>query len=132
LEYISDAPGDIPILAEFLLGEGFKIDSNRGEGSANCVLEFQRHTCGVRVGADRGRWWVELGPGSPTNWFDPDLWEACLDGGSVRSEPSGLEKQISFVMRRWREVAKAMESARTLDCLHDARSRRARQRLGLS
>ena len=128
---LAEAPDLIRALVSGLEAEGFALAGQRGNGLVNRLVELRRGPMGVRVTADRGQWWVELGGQPLGDWFDPDVWEACLDNVPVPMEPSELEVQVHFVRHRWHEVANRLDSADVARCLDRKRSTRARTRLGL-
>lgn len=129
---LSQAPRPIRALAERLSEDGFTLTSQEGGGVVNRLLEFQRESCSVRISADRGEWWIEVGGPTIGDWFDPDVWEACLDGVPVQIEPTELEERVEFVCQRWRDIARALGPPCDIaECLDRARSTRARTRLGL-
>jgi hypothetical protein len=128
---LTQAPRAIQSLAAFLEQAGFTPRTKRGDGAVNRLLVLELGELGVRFVADRGQWWIEAGAASGSAWFDPDVWEACLDGTPVRIEPSPATDQADFVRRRWREMAQQVSTAIVIECLARKRSTRARERLGL-
>ena len=60
------APPAVRALASCLAASGFAVVADTGGGPVNRVVELDGPGCGVRITADRGQWWVELGrpPGS--------------------------------------------------------------------
>lgn len=129
---LSGAPDLIRSLVETLERQGFRLLREEGGGGVNRVLELGRAGCAVRVSADRGEWWVELGGAAIGDWFDPDVWEACLDRVPVMMEPADLDERVDFVLHRMRDVEQAIADDPAIGrCLDRARSTRARTRLGL-
>ena len=128
---LTQAPPAVQSLAVSLEKAGFVARTQRGDGAVNRLVEIELGQLGVRFTADRGQWWIEVGPAPGGAWFDPDVWEACLDDTPVRIEPSTTAEQADFVRRRWRDMAQHVSTATVLDCLARKRSTRARERLGL-
>jgi len=129
---LSQAPEGVRAMIADLDGEGFTLVAEQGAGAVNRLLELRRESCVVRITADRGEWWIELGGPALEDWFDPDIWQACLDDVPVQMEPTDLDEQVAFVRQRWPDVAKALNSPKDhAECLDRARSTRARTRLGL-
>ena len=122
---LTSVPSEVRDLASALTAAGFGLSVEHGSG----VLEFAGPGCRVRVSADRGQWWIELARPPRIDWFDPDVWVACLDDRPIDREPSSLAEQCAFVLERWGEVAAASPSL--ADCLARQRSTRAHERLGL-
>jgi len=125
---IENAPAAIASLLTRLQADGFVLASQEGSGTVNRYMEFVLGALRIRVVADRAQWWIEAG--SPdTDWFDADVWQACLDRRVIAFEPSPLDLQAEFMANRWKElVTHQLSSA---DCLRRTRARRARERLGL-
>lgn len=128
---LAQAPLAIQSLVAFLKHCGFVATTQRGEGGVNRLVELKRDQLGVRVTADRGQWWIELGAASGGTWYDPDVWEACLGDTRIRIDPSATADQAEFVRDRWREVAQHVATPSVQECLARKRSTRARERLGL-
>lgn len=129
---LSGAPDAVRSLIEDLERQGFGAISDEGSGVVNRVVELERDGCGVRISADRGEWWVELGGSRLGDWFDPDVWESCLDRVPVQTEPADLDERAAFVLRRFRDVEEAIAADPAIHtCLDRVRSTRARTRLGL-
>lgn len=125
-------PGPISVLVEVLERKGFETLREEGDGLVNRVVELGRAGCAVRISADRGDWWIEIGGPGLDDWFDPDVWESCLDGLPVTTEPAELAERVKFVLRRLDELERAIAADPGLwDCLRRVRSTRARTRLGL-
>jgi len=129
---LSEVPEPVSGLVPTLEAEGFELVAQRGDGTVNRLIELRRGSFGVRITADRGQWWIELGGPDLADWFDPDIWEACLDDVPVEMEPSGLQQRVDVVRARWREAADRLDSSPEIkECLDRKRSTRARTRLGL-
>jgi hypothetical protein len=126
---LTTAPSEVRALVPALSVAGFTVVSEWGGGAVNRVLELAGPRCRVRVTADRGQWWLDIGRPPEVDWYDTDVWTACLDGHSTRSEPSSLEEQVDFAVRRWVDVAAAGRDV--TDRLAGERAIRARERLGL-
>lgn len=131
MDDLSQAPESIRALVANLDGEGFTVVAEQGTGGVNRLLVLRRASCDIRITVDRGEWWIELGC-SALDWFDPDVWQACLDDVPVHMEPTELDERVAFVLQRWPDVAAALDSPQDFaGCLDRARSTRARTRLGL-
>lgn len=128
---LAQAPSAIQSLVAFLEQAGFVPTTQRGDGAVNRLVELELGQLGVRLTADRGQWWIELGAASGGTWYDPDVWEACFENTPIRVEPSPTTRQAEFVRDRWREVAQHMATPSVQECLARKRSTRARERLGL-
>ena len=126
---LTSVPTVVRELASALSAAGFELAAEDGSGAVNRVLEFAGPGCRVRVTADRGQWWIHLARPPRIDWYDPDVWAACLDDRPVDREPSSLEEQSTFVLERWEEVAAAGPGL--ADCLARQRSIRSHARLGL-
>src|SRR4051794_21230381 len=126
---MASLPSEVRELASALTVTGFELAAEHGSGRVNRVLEFAGPGCRVRVSADRGQWWIELARPPRIDWFDPDVWVACLDDRPIDREPSSLAEQCAFVLQRWGEVAAAPPGL--ANCLARERSTRAHERLGL-
>jgi hypothetical protein len=123
------APPAVRALASCLAASGFAVVADTGGGPVNRVVELDGPGCGVRITADRGQWWVELGRPPEVGWYDADVWEACLDDRPIGGDPSPLDEQVAFVRRRRADIA---DAAPAIDgCLSRTHARRARARLGL-
>jgi len=72
---LSQAPDAVQALVATLESKGFTLAAQRGDGAVNRLVEIRRGPIGVRVTADRGQWWVELGAAPLIDWFDPDVWD---------------------------------------------------------
>ena len=127
----AQAPTVMKSLVAFLEEIGFVATVERGDGAVDRVVELQLDRLGIWLSADRGHWWIELGASSGRDWYDPDVWEACLDDTPIRMEPSAMNDQADFVRERWREVAEQVTTSSVRACLDRKRSTRARERLGL-
>lgn len=126
---LSAAPPVLQALAVDLGQAGFRLTGERGRGAVDRLLELTGPGCSVRLSADRGQWWVEVARTPVSDWYDPDVWVACLDDRALPLEPSPLAVQAEVVRRRWREVAAAGPAV--TDRLAATRAARARRRLGL-
>src|SRR3954466_15214807 len=126
---MASLPSEVRELASALSAAGFELAVDDGSGAVNRVLEFAGPGCRVRLTADRGQWWIHLARPPRIDWYDPDVWTACLDDRPVDREPSSLAEQSTFVLERWGEVAAAGPGM--ADYLARQRSIRAHERLGL-
>lgn len=129
---LSEVPDCLRSLVAALERDGFQVVREEGGGVVNRMVELERAGCSVRISADRGEWWVDLGGPRLGDWFDPDVWESCLDGVPVMTEPADLEERVEFVLRRLGDIERAIAANPAIrTCLDQARSTRARTRLGL-
>lgn len=129
---LSGAPAEVRALANGLSRAGFKVVDELGSGTVDRRIELRHGNLSIRITADRGEWWIDLGSASFDDWFDPDVWKSCLDSEPIAMEPSEFEDGSAFVLGRWREVVQAIDEGGTINgCLDNARSTRARARLGL-
>ena len=104
---LSDLPEEVRVLLFDLQREGFAMVSRRGS-TVDGLIEIQNGHCAVRVSVDRGQWSLELGGHAVGGWYDPNLWQACLDDVPVSREVPDLDFQIAFIRLRWHEVSEAL------------------------
>ncbi len=129
---LAAAPDEVRTLVDDLTGAGFAPVAEAGSGVVDRVVELERSGCSIRIVADRAQWWIEVGSVGGQDWFDPDVWEACLDLVPVNREVTPLADRARFVSERWREMCRELEAnPDILECLRRARRTRARERLGL-
>ena len=133
---MSLVPSSLEELFSFLVGEGFSVcEKRRSEGFGDVVILLQRGLIDIRFVSDRGEWSVELsGRGLGGDWFDIDIWEACLDSKRASKEPSSLEQQAAALLARLSEISAilaATDAAAVASALQSLRAERARARLGL-
>jgi hypothetical protein len=86
----------------------------------------------VRMVSDRGQWSVDVGKVEWGDWFDADVWKACIEAAEVPLEPRELATQAEYVaLNVERLAAAAEEDEEVLNCLRQKRGARARRRLRL-
>lgn len=127
---IAGAPPEVAMLLERLTADGFTQSAEIGTGVINHELEIRNEQLNVRVVVDRGQWFVEAGRFGG-DYFDADVWAACITGKSIAFEPSSLRDQAVYITENWRALCRFLVADGAADCLLRARSRRARKRLGL-
>ena len=145
---MSDFSRDVRLLESLqsaLAGRGYRVDEPWRQGRmASGWISMASPVAHVRVTADRGQWFVEIGPVDDAMiWFDLEQWSACLGapvsfhttarsletedvaaalGASWRLQPqvSWLERHLDVI-----EAACAPEArSSTLECLGLAGGRR--------
>lgn len=129
----TDIPDDVAALIATLEEHGFTRGSELvGTGFGDHSIELDRAPIAVRITSDRGRWTIELTHRKWDEWFDPDVWRACLEDRKPPDEPRSLGDQSAFILSnvdRLGEVGRA-NTADLLPCLRQAHAVRARRRLG--
>lgn len=133
---MTDLPDALADLADSLTAAGFHVDSSeRSAAFGNRVVDFARGPLRARFVSDRGQWFVELRRDTWDDWFDPDIWRACLDDVPVARDPRVLDEQAAYVAaaieRIGEAVAHRFSAHRLRSCLERQRSTRSRRRLGL-
>lgn len=124
-------PDEVSDLLDSLRNNGFRPWTERGQGAVNRMIELRSHNFGVRVIADRGEWWVEAGALSQADWFDADVWRACMEGPPASFDPSPFHDQARYFLEHIADLPEAALKPDTAECLSRTRARRARERLGL-
>jgi hypothetical protein len=127
---LSAAPSEVADLVARLSGEGFSVEVTAFGGPQNQVIVLQKQGCDVRVVADRGQWFAEMQLDGMSDWFDADMWRACMDSEDVAIEPAPVALQVQFLLENWRRAV-LMDPVRIEPCLQRSRSFRAYTRLGL-
>jgi len=79
--------------------------------------------------ADRGQWFVELAPPGASEFFDTAVWGACLTRTEVSVDLMPLDAQAAWLEEF---LSGGVQGDYTLDCLLEARRRRAYGRVGLT
>lgn len=82
-----------------------------------------------RCSADRGQWFVEFAPPGVNEFFDTAVWIACLSRTEVSLELMPLEAQAAWLEEF---LAGGVQGEYTIECLLEARRRRAYGRMGLT
>jgi hypothetical protein len=128
---LSSAPAAIIGLVEWLRNAGLAPVTLRADGRANQLIEISGpQGLGVHLTADRGQWFVDIGRMEWQEWFDADVWSACLSGNDVPLEPSPLAIQVQWIEDQWSSLV-ALGTRGPLECLIAKRRERAQGRLGL-
>lgn len=83
----------------------------------------------VEILADRGQWFVRLAPSGSTQFFDVPAWIACVTESEVSLEQMALEDQLAWLDEF---LANGTKHEFTIECLLQARRKRAFGRLGIS
>jgi hypothetical protein len=96
----SDAPEPICVLMGWLDQQGFRVTAHESAGRNNQFAEYVAGRRRVKVTADRGEWSLGLGLVGWGESYDPDEWEAWLDGRPL-VDASALERQVAFITKRW-------------------------------
>lgn len=131
-----EIPAALASLTARLESLGFVCDSpDVSESFGDRVVTCEGLALAVRVVSDRGQWFVEVGRVDWDDWFDPDVWRACIEGAEAPPEPRELAAQAEYVAlnveRLAAVAAAAAEETEVLTCLRQARAARARRRLSL-
>lgn len=116
-----------------LEANGFsRSDAQIGTGFGDRSVELEAATVVVRITSDRGQWFIELGHREWAEWFDPDVWRACLDDEHPPDEPRSLREQSTYVLDGLARITVVGRSNAPdlLPCLRRAHATRARLRLG--
>jgi hypothetical protein len=125
-------PEPLAYLKARLEERGFKLVSEHTSASfGDRSIVLAETPLAVRFIAERGQWFVELSCESWDDWFDPDVWEACLNDGPVRDEPAALDAQAEFITENLDHLARVVTQSESglRTCLNEKRAARARQRL---
>jgi hypothetical protein len=127
-------PAALASLAAQLEGLGFVCDAvDASESFGNRVVTCEGPALAVRMVSDRGQWFLDVGRVEWGDWFDPDVWRACIEGAEIPLRPRELAAQAEYVARNVERLADAVEEeSEVLSCLRQARAARARRRLSLA
>jgi hypothetical protein len=108
------------------------VSDERRDGFGDRVITLSTPPIAVRIVGDRDQWFVELAHEEWDDWFDPDLWRACLDDIAVPDEPRPLVEQSRFVVSELGRIIAigSAEPGRLLSCLGETRAARSRRRIG--
>ena len=82
----------------------------------------------VQVLVDRGQWFVELAPPGSSEFFDTAVWIACLTRTDVSLDLGSLDAQTMWLVEF---LAAEVHNRYTIECLREARRKRAYGRMGL-
>ena len=126
---LSLAPQALQRLAERLADGGSPLQVHSFDSPSNQQLRAQAPRGTVQVLADRGQWFVELAPPGASEFFDTAVWGACLTRTEVSVDPMPLDAQAAWLEEF---LSGGVQGDYTLDCLLEARRRRAYGRMGLT
>ncbi|MFI5061011.1 MAG: hypothetical protein ACHP7F_06165 [Actinomycetales bacterium] len=125
---LSSAPKAVQELAEWLTDRGSPLRAKAFDSPNNQLLQAPVEHFLVQVLADRGQWFVALAPPDADEYFATAVWSSCLAGTPVSLELTPLAAQVAWLKEFLAEDAHGDWS---IECLRDARRRRAYQRMGL-
>jgi hypothetical protein len=125
---LSSAPQPLQRLAEWLADSRAPLRVQSFDSPSNQLLQAQTPRGTVQVLADRGQWFVELAPPDASEYFDTAVWNSCLSGTEVSLELVPLDAQAAWLEEY---LAGDEEGEYTIECLREARRRRAYGRMGL-
>lgn len=125
---LSSAPPSLQTLAARLAREGTPLRVHSFDSPTNQQLRAHTTHGTVQVLADRSQWFVELAPAGAEEFFDTAAWTSCLAGVEVSLELEPLEVQVCWLEQY---LAGEPDVEVTVECLRDARRRRAYGRMGL-
>ena len=112
---------------------GFELDATeRALSFGDRFSEYSRGSIAVRVGRDRGDWFLVIGSprDSMTHWYDAAIWAAYLDSTEPEVTP-GLEDSVSFFLTRLDDIEAALDDPDLESHLAGIGRRRALQFLGI-
>lgn len=98
------------------------------------VITFVQAPLAIRLISDRGQWFIAMTRPAWHDWFDADLWQACLDNETGEQPGTSLADQATFVTNNLDRLAAAAEgtsSAGLLQLLKQRRAAGAKRRLGI-
>jgi hypothetical protein len=121
---------------KLLARAGFRVlAETESEGFGDRLVVLGRGAVLARLVRERGQWFLEVASGTPGDeWFDMDLWLACLDHTPVPKEPSPLIDQAAALIGRLPDIESALlpeGAVATGECLRVVGLERARSRIGL-
>lgn len=129
----TEIPEDVTALVADFERHGFtRASEHVGTGFGDRTIELDRIPVVMRITSDRGQWVLELAHREWDEWFDPDVWRACLEGSVPPDQPRPLDIQSTFVLSNLGRITQAgrANGADLLPCLRHADAIRARGRLG--
>ncbi|NED97135.1 hypothetical protein G1H11_17695 [Phytoactinopolyspora alkaliphila] len=121
-------------LGRELAAHGYEKTGGHGsKGFGDEVTCYSFMNVSVRVVRDRGQWFFEASPTNGADWFDADLWHACLTNEPAPVEPRSASIQAHLLTN---ELADLTETAQTspmvtLERLRALRRARSRRRIGI-
>lgn len=125
---LSSAPQALQALAERLADGGTPLRVHSFDSPTNQQLRAQTPHGTVQVLADRGQWFVELAPPGASEFFDTAVWSACLTRTEVSLDLVPPDAQALWLTEF---LAADVRSEYAIECLLEARRRRAYGRMGL-
>jgi hypothetical protein len=127
-------PRPVAELASWLVARGFDVETGQlSLAFGSQVLVFRDETIAVRAVSDRGLWSLEIATPQRDNWYDAEIWAACLDARDAPTEPRDLSAQAQFVRERLDDVRRAMIERtpdELLQCLLERQKDRFLRRMG--
>lgn len=86
-------------LAIALAASGFREKEARvSESFGDQLTAYARGKLAIRSVRDRGQWFVEASPNSGEDWYDADVWRACLIGVRAPDEPRVVQEQARMLL----------------------------------
>lgn len=129
----AETPESVTALLASFEKHGFtRATEHVGTGFGDRSIELDRTPVLVRITSDRGQWFVEVAHRDWDEWFDADVWRACLEDSDPPDEPRPLDIQSAFLLRNLGRIAEAgrANAVDLLPRLRQAHAARARRRLG--
>lgn len=124
---LSLAPQAISELARILSARGNPLRTETYSSPGDQVLRARTPAGTVQVIADRAQWFVDLAPPGVDDYFDTEVWSACLSGAPVSLQLVSLDSQVAWIMKFLDEDVRTRYS---IESLRQERQRRAHGRLG--
>jgi hypothetical protein len=125
---LSSAPTAVQRFAGWLAEHGAHVSVQSFASPTNQLLRAPTARGTVQIVADRGQWFVELAPPEAGEYFDTAVWTACLSGSDVSLELQSLDAQVEWLIAF---LGADASSRCSIECLREARQRRAYRRMGL-
>ncbi|MCV2393905.1 hypothetical protein OEB99_06260 [Actinotalea sp. M2MS4P-6] len=126
---LSLAPPAVLRLAQTLAERGAPLTIRAFDSPTNQLLGATLDVGSVRVLADGGQWFVDLAPPGLDEYFDTAVWTACLNGTDVSLDLESLDSQVGWLEEH---LSSGFAGDGRIECLRDARRRRAYGRMGLA
>ncbi|NED97105.1 hypothetical protein G1H11_17535 [Phytoactinopolyspora alkaliphila] len=121
-------------LARELIAQGYeKTGRHASKGFGDEVTCYSFMHVSVRVVRDRGQWFFEASPTNGVDWFDADLWHACLTNETPPVEPRASAAQAHLLTNDLADLTETAQEApmATVERLRSLRRARSQQRIGL-
>lgn len=128
-----EVPSALASLGAHLESHGYRRSSTRiAESFGDVDLTYEGPLLGVRVFSDRGEdWFVEIGRLEWDDWYDADVWRACVEGGDAPLKPRDLAAQADYISQHIDDLAAAATKQPDLfDCLRRVGTTRAMSWIG--